>query len=218
MVPVSCGSKTRDVGVKVSAGAVPFPVNCMTWVVCPLALTVSVPVRLPDAVGLKNNVNVTLLTAWHRGRTGVGLRKIPRDRNGGSKIRVTIIPDGDIRARARGANYLIRKRNGLRINGHYRCSQTRGNFQEKWRNVAILIQPLIWFQRIGCSGGEAIQDVGISGGIDSNSLSFAGRGISQKSGPGDGASGIELYYNGGLVQGGEQIGLDRIGERKVCGN
>lgn len=50
----SCAPKLREAGARVTAGAMPVPVNC---IICglPLALSVnvSVPVRMPSAVGLK---------------------------------------------------------------------------------------------------------------------------------------------------------------------
>lgn len=60
VVPGICAGKARLLGISVIALAAPTPVSAMVWLGLPgsLSLSVTVPVRVPAAVGLKATVIV----------------------------------------------------------------------------------------------------------------------------------------------------------------
>lgn len=81
MVPVSCGSKAKAVGVRVSAGAVPLPVQLYDLGGLPAGTDGERAGAIARSRRFEDNVDVTLLTAWDSGGASVGLRKIAGDGN-----------------------------------------------------------------------------------------------------------------------------------------
>jgi hypothetical protein len=64
-VPTACAGKVKEVGERLTRGAVPVPVRLTVWVAgLALSVIVTAPVRVPAAVGLKVTLSVQLaLTA-----------------------------------------------------------------------------------------------------------------------------------------------------------
>ncbi len=61
LVPTFCAGKVKEVGERLTTGAVPVPVRLMVWVVgLALSVMVTAPVRVPTAVGLKVTLKVQL--------------------------------------------------------------------------------------------------------------------------------------------------------------
>jgi len=63
-VPTSCAGKVKDVGERLTTGAVPVPVRLMVWVAgLALSVMVTAPVLVPAAVGLKVTLRVQVALA-----------------------------------------------------------------------------------------------------------------------------------------------------------
>jgi hypothetical protein len=63
-VPTSCAEKVKEVGERLTTGAVPVPVRLTVCVVgLALSVMVTTPVRVPVAVGLKVTLRVQLALA-----------------------------------------------------------------------------------------------------------------------------------------------------------
>jgi hypothetical protein len=60
-VPTFCAGKVKEVGERLTTGAVPVPVRLMVWVEgVALSVMVTAPVLVPAAVGLKVTLRVQL--------------------------------------------------------------------------------------------------------------------------------------------------------------
>jgi hypothetical protein len=63
-VPTACAGKVKDVGERLTRGAVPVPVRLTVWVArLALSVMVTAPVLVPVAVGLKVTLRVQLALA-----------------------------------------------------------------------------------------------------------------------------------------------------------
>jgi len=64
LVPTACAGKVKEVGERLTTGAVPVPVRLRVWVAgLALSLMVTAPVRVPAAVGLKVTLRAQLALA-----------------------------------------------------------------------------------------------------------------------------------------------------------
>jgi hypothetical protein len=63
-VPTACAAKVKEVGERLTTGAVPVPVRLTDWVAgLALSVMVTAPVLVPVAVGLKVTLSVQLALA-----------------------------------------------------------------------------------------------------------------------------------------------------------
>jgi hypothetical protein len=63
-VPTACAGKVKEVGERLTTGAVPVPVRLTVWVAgLALSVMVTTPVLVPVAVGLKVTLRVQLALA-----------------------------------------------------------------------------------------------------------------------------------------------------------
>ena len=61
LVPTACAEKVKEAGERLTTGAVPVPVRLTVWVAgLELSVTVTAPVLVPAAVGLKVTLMVQL--------------------------------------------------------------------------------------------------------------------------------------------------------------